>query len=324
MDNNALFPALIAQIDSAIGRRPSRLGFRYRNDESFERLCNAAATLYGEFNRDPQRIVLGAAPELRQAIERYETRYRDRIREASHKALEVFLAQLLEEDREGASGYAESDDGGEDWIEAFDERFHLPAAALKDLVNLCHNLSAFEIEEDPNAHQTLEIADGAIDYIEDHLRLGLDEAVRRRRSLKSYLVDASLRAGAVRDWRRVDAYLHQAITAYVLGHNLAAIALARPIAEHLIRSTYMPLLCPEVDVGREDGLASLVRKLQETPAAVWIKTENGTLVIDAANKVLHYNHFDDLKTEGGLAVLAGRILEFVRLLLLRAPRKDQG
>jgi len=42
-------------------------------------------------------------------------------------------------------------------------------------------------------------------------------------------------------------------------------------------------------------------------------------LIDHASKVLHFRHFDDLKTENSTAVLTRELLLFVRNLLHRVP-----
>ena len=315
------FAILVSHIDRGLGARPSRLGFKFRNDKRFERLCDESWRLYHQINEEdaPGKIVSGSSRQALQVINRFEERYFQRIHHAQAARSERIWNEFFSETVGSEKAYSESKPAEDDEadFEEFDESCHQPVAVLNDLIDVCWDVSSFDKSEFPKSYQRLLLAEGATRYIEKRLGLDIDTAATKFRELDTFHVDARLHTADGTDWRRVDRYLQQAITAYFLGLDLCAIALMRPLAEHIIRTIYAPALRPEIDA--EMRLHDLIRKIQEAEEASWIKTANGDHLVDSASKVLHYKHFDDLKTQSSTSVLARELLSFVRNLLLRVP-----
>lgn len=287
-----------------------------------ERTGNSPNGIRGALNRDGQLAVsIRELDNIWQRIERhrrfskrrfivqshrkfladfrnYEKEWKDRAqvamdewedREAEQRgepSLRQLLDLLFEEKAEESSDNASKSigTGQQEWFEReFDPDEHSAAEAI-DLAETILEQEAHWDADGPHAAACLR-ALGALKWLRETVDLDIDVIQTRWRKFPVIVVPKAISdKHGIEDPQSLFSYLTQIRLAYMIGADLAAIAMCRAVTEILVRRHY--------NKDAETPLTKLIKSTEKRSEGRVLRVYNIAAKVDDANNILHNNKGD--------------------------------
>jgi hypothetical protein len=239
-----------------------------------------------------RRFIIQAHPKFRRALDDYEKRWKNKAMVAmwdweavkrgeeplSHQ-FERFLKESEASSKANADESFDEDDDEDVW--EFDPDKHSAASLIEFAEEIVH----YEIDsgaEDDYAARCSRTA-GALKWVRESIGLNIAEIERRWKEFPIITVPihVSNRHG-IEDPYSLFAYLTQIRLAYMIGADLAAIAMCRAATEILIRVHY--------NQDDKTDLMNLIKKTQERrQVSQLFRNHNIVSKVREANDILHFN-----------------------------------
>jgi len=258
-----------------------------------------------------RRVIVQAHPKFHQAAKEYEQRWTGIFCDlldwqAKRKGEETLSEQLQRELATSSidSKPATTDDLPWDWD--FDPDLHSAAGDFESV------LDYIRFKADDGEFAFFSRAVGALEWLKGTVGLDLASVEERFKEFPVLVVPKHVSdAHGPDEPRSLYAYLNDVRRAYVIGADLAAIAMCRACTEILMRRHY----------SRDDttDLTPLVKLTQQKREFAHLRQHNLVSKIDDANKLLHFNR-QDIPTKDRERALIRDWVTALQEMIARAPQ----
>jgi len=260
-----------------------------------------------------RRFIVQAHPKFHRAFDDYERRWKHHAvvavwdweaEQRGEEPLSQWLERLLQEEA-AAPGTTAAPVGGDRkvWYEGeFDPDEHSAATEIGFAEEILRIESENEFAEEQYAAACSRAA-GAFKWLRETVDLDIAEVERRWREFPVIIVPKPISdKHGIEDPYSLFGYLTQVRLAYMIGADLAAIAMCRAATEILIRVHY--------NQDDDTKLGPLIRATLRKPQYSFLRTYNIDRKVEEANDILHFNK-DDIDHRDRLRSL---IREWVKVL----------
>jgi hypothetical protein len=324
---------------SRTGNMPAALPAKLERDRQLLHAIHELDSLWDVINRhrriSRRRFIVQADPKFRRAFEDYEARWKSLIDahwEEQRRMVDLALDKttltaadltLLDENATGSPDATHSvgsvDENAADQQptpERYDWEFDPDRDSAAELIEYVEGFLQVEIDSGfRDSHTAMcSQAAGAMKWMRETVGLDLGEIESRWKEIPPIVVPkhVSDRHG-IEDPYSLFGYLDQVRLAYMIGADLAAIAMCRAATEILIRFHY--------NQDDKTDLKTLVRSTQQKREFFFLQNYNLASKIEEANDILHFNK-GDIKHRRRSQALVREWIRVLREMIDRVPSRS--
>jgi hypothetical protein len=259
-------------------------------------------------NHSKSRFIVQSHAEFSKALKDYRERWQDawitlldwKAERAGRESLTARIARTLSRRSDNKESSVIADDP-DDWD--FDPRDHPAAAHLEGIFDYIGD----KADDAPFYSR----AKGAWDWLRDTVGVDLTTIEKRWREFPVFKIPEHVsNAHGLTEPKSLYSYLTDIRLAYMIGANLAAIAMYRAATEILIRDHY--------NNDRNTDLRPLVKATQKRREFSFLRPLNLVSKIDDANNILHFK--DDIKNADRNRAIVREWVVALQEMIAKAPR----